>query len=79
MDREIKVGDTIAYKLLEEDGPADPERVWHGVVKYISINTLGQISYLVDCVEIDGEEELVYPFQITGVSSAYAPVEEKPT
>lgn len=71
---EVKVGDTIVYKLRASDLPIVPNQLWHGLVIQINRNRSdGVSSYFVKSVELpDTEGETVYPFQVVSVEPAQA-------
>ena len=63
----VQVGDILFYTLRSIDQPTEPDKLWHGRVKSVTVDS----PVYVDCVIVDiledryiGETEIVYPSQI---------------
>lgn len=66
---EAKVGDTLLYRLRQQDNPVQSDRLWYGRIIdiLVSINDNAQKRYyIVQSREYPDCDEVVYPEQVAG-------------
>lgn len=68
-DGEAKVGDTLLYRLLQQDNPVQPDRLWHGRIIDILVSIKDNSQkryYIVQSREYSDCDEVIYPGQVAG-------------
>ena len=65
---DAKKGDTLIYLLRPQDNPTQPERLWHGRILEIVMDTSASPRfYRVQSLEYSDCDEEVYPEQVVAV------------
>jgi hypothetical protein len=67
---DLRIGDTIFYKLRPQDLPTDPDKLWKGRVRSVIVDSPRYVdSLVVDILEpgFEDDTEIVYPEQLVSV------------